>query len=128
MNSVVCAFTLVRCPTNFEATKLRVNDIVAVHFLTLDSFKLPNWEYVCELKCGYLDSHIYGLDLPGKRRAGFVGTSIVGGRIVENFLKACLGLYPWDAWHDPNYLDKFLVPGLGRPEAVKYKRDFDVLQ
>ena len=125
MNSVVCAFTLVRNPLNVEDIVLGTDDVVSLLFITMDSFKLSTWKYVRELNCDYLDSFIFGLDLPSRRKAGFVGTSIVGGRIVEKFLKACLGQYPWDAWHDPNYLDKFLLSGSVRPEAIKYKKDFE---
>lgn len=46
------------------------------------------------------------------RASGFVGESVVGSAIVEEFVNAYFGLMPWDDWYVPDYLDKLLVsPG-----------------
>lgn len=52
------------------------------------------------------------------RSSHWVGVKVVGSAIVQEFLAAYHGLTPWDAWHDPNYLDSLLLPGAVRPPGV----------
>lgn len=51
-------------------------------------------------------------DLRGR---GFIGARIHGSANVTAFVNAFYGLRPWDAWHDPNYLDQFLVSMAKKP-------------
>lgn len=52
------------------------------------------------------------------RATRWVGVRVTGSAIVQEFLAAYQGLVPWDAWHDPNYLDSLLLPGVSRPSHV----------
>lgn len=39
--------------------------------------------------------------------------------VVEAFVNACHGLFPWDGFPDPAYFDGLLRPGLPRPAAAR---------
>jgi len=52
------------------------------------------------------------------RASHWVGVRVTGSGVVQEFLAAYQGLVPWDAWHDPHYLDSLLLPGLERPSRV----------
>lgn len=58
------------------------------------------------------------------REAGFVGQRIHGSGIVRKLMNALNGLHPWDAFFEPDYLDKLLWSPDRKPSAVRYKRDF----
>jgi hypothetical protein len=56
------------------------------------------------------------------RSAGFVGAKIQGSRNVVAFANAFCGLAPWDDWHDPDYLDQFLLAKDKKPERLIYRK------
>lgn len=125
MQSFFCALTVKEYNESFDEVALTKEDVISVQFLTLDSFKLQGWEYAGNHDIEYLELLN---DLSARRAAGFIGTKIIGGKIVEKFLKACLGLYPWDAWARPNYLDGFLLSGTEKPILARNKVEFDNIQ
>lgn len=43
------------------------------------------------------------------RERNWVGAKHYNTALVEGFLNAFHALAPWDAWHDPQYLDKLLL-------------------
>ena len=55
------------------------------------------------------------------RSSGWVGAKIRGSAVIESFLAAFHGLAPWDDFHDPKYLDSFLLPGVERPANVRFR-------
>lgn len=56
------------------------------------------------------------------RQNGFVGTKVVGSRNVGEFANAFCGLTIWDAWADPNDLDRLLIRLDVKPENLLYKK------
>ena len=56
------------------------------------------------------------------RALHWVGVKVVGSGIVQEFLAAYHGFRPWDDWHDPDYLDSLLLPGVGRPDGAVFGR------
>jgi hypothetical protein len=43
------------------------------------------------------------------RTSGFVGATVTGANIVNEFVNAFYGLVPWDDWKDSTYLDSLLI-------------------
>jgi hypothetical protein len=60
-------------------------------------------------------------DFPNERfaDAGYVGAEMHDYGIVDEFLSAYHGLVPWNDFHDPNYLDTLLAPGIKRPPTAR---------
>ena len=52
------------------------------------------------------------------RPVHWVGVKVTGSGIAQEFLAAFHCLAPWDNWHDPEYLDSLLLPGVRRPDGV----------
>jgi hypothetical protein len=55
------------------------------------------------------------------RSKGWVGAKISDASIIEEFCDAFYALVPWDDWGDPNYLDKFLISPLKKPNNLLFK-------
>ena len=55
------------------------------------------------------------------RASGFIGATITGSGIVDDFVNAFHGLAPWDDWHDPRYLDTLLLDPSKKPRGLVYK-------
>lgn len=51
-------------------------------------------------------------------RARLVGVKVINSLIAEDFADALAGLKPWDMYLDPNYFDRWLIPGVKRPSAA----------
>ncbi|HTA81480.1 MAG TPA: Imm26 family immunity protein [Bacteroidia bacterium] len=52
------------------------------------------------------------------KSARWVGAKIYDAALAEDFLNAFFALIPWDDWHNPNYLDSFLVDMSKKPNNL----------
>ena len=55
------------------------------------------------------------LNLEKLKKANFVGVKVIDSGIIIKFLNAFYGMFPWDHFHDPEYLDKLLVSSKLKP-------------
>ena len=112
LNSVGCAFFSVTVgPAGLSGS---VEPIAAL-LVTPDLLKNGVWPVKSKAPV-FLERHERPYEL--FRASHWVGVKVTGSGIVQEFLAAYHGLTPWDAWHDPNYLDSLLLPGVARPEHV----------
>jgi hypothetical protein len=56
-------------------------------------------------------------DFPNERfaQSDYVGAKSYTGGILADFLSAWHGMAPWTPYKDPEYFDKLLADGIGRP-------------
>lgn len=89
--------------------------MIAVHFITPELLKKGIWKVI-----GHADTRtgIERIELEQLRARGFVGAKIVGSGIIQKLLEAYHGLRAWDGFHDPEYLDKLLLPSVKRPPGT----------
>ncbi len=52
---------------------------------------------------------------------GYIGSVTYDAGLIIDFLNAYNKLTPWDDWHNPNYLDSFLVSDKLKPTDLIYK-------
>ncbi len=121
LNSVICAFSKIRTDNVETATTFTPRDVVAVLFTTPDLLNSGDWRVIRHEPeivpvARYIDMH----SLEAK---GYVGVKIIGSGIVENLLNAWFGLEPWDAFYEPDYLDKLLLPSVTRPDSAVLSDD-----
>ena len=57
-------------------------------------------------------------DLDVARLRDWPGLPLRDPAVIEAFLNACHGLYPWDGFPDAAFFDTFLLPGRTRPDAA----------
>jgi hypothetical protein len=118
LNSVSCILTSLR--TWAPGVSIPESSVIASLFTTYDLLTNGRWEIL-----GNAAIPITQADLPYERlrSAGWVGAKMTGSRNVEAFVNAWFGLAPWDDWADPNYLDRLLFRGVGRPATATFKED-----
>jgi Immunity protein 26 len=49
---------------------------------------------------------------------GWIGSVVYDSGLAEDFLNSFFALLPWDDWHDPNFLDEFLVDKKMKPQNL----------
>lgn len=90
-------------------------DLLAALFVTRDLLDSGDWKVMSSGMPPSIDAFI---DLPSIRRKGYVGVEIVGSRNVISLLNAFHRLVPWNSFHDEDYLDSLMLPGVKRPSNV----------
>lgn len=122
MNSISVAFFDRRVDSPKQAVEaassVSANDAFAILFVTRDQLDSGKWQLV-----GCFEPIIPPAMLPYEnlREKRFVGATITGSGIVNKFLDAFYALRPWDAWHNPNYLDGLLISPAKKPSNLIYK-------
>jgi|SRR5688500_10520446 len=112
LNTVGCAFFAAKVgPNGFSGS---VEPIAAL-LVTPDLLKSGVWPVKSKAPV-FLELHERPYE--SFRASRWVGVKVTGSGIVQEFLAAYHGLEPWDAWHDPSYLDSLLLPGVARPSHV----------
>lgn len=97
---------------------MALSDPIAVLLVTPDLLNKRIWPIP-----SHGEPKVLPQDRPYERKAKWVGAKIIGSGNIEKFLAAYHGLAPWDDGHDPNYLDKLLLPGTPRPANVVLSRE-----
>ncbi len=115
-----CAlFDLTTEQPKVESCPLTVDHLVASLFVTPDLLAMGVWPVVATSEVR-LPASIYPYE--STRKHGFVGAVVEGSAIVQEFMNAFHALAPWDAWHDPNFLDSLLISPSRKPTRLMYKR------
>lgn len=52
---------------------------------------------------------------------GYVGATVYDAALAEDFLAAFHALAAWDDWHQPDYLDRWLVSPNAKPQTLRWK-------
>lgn len=122
LNSALCAFFRDRLPAGTEQVPigaLSVDSVICVCHVTRESLDRHFWKIISSSK-DLAEAVLEAFDFLLPR--DLVGTRILGSGILEKFLNAYHGLYPWDSMFEPDYFDKLLVsPSLKPPHAVLSK-------
>lgn len=89
--------------------RIAQEEIVASLLVPLDPFAGGHWRVI-----GY-DT----LPRPGHP----VPEELSEPGLVEAFLNACHGLYPWDGFPQPDLFDRMLAPGVAPPRTRRMRSD-----
>lgn len=120
MDSILCAFStehMRELPTRGSSFDL-ADKIIAVLFVTPELLDSGAWSVIGPGRL--LDPERY-IPLRMQRKARFIGTTIVGAGNVKCLLDAYHGLYPWNGFAIPNYLDGLLLSPELKPKDVVYR-------
>ncbi|WP_147269715.1 Imm26 family immunity protein [Rhodanobacter denitrificans] len=91
-----------------ENLTLDTSQIISASLITPELIKFGEWK-VCANKP--VPSHVAMQKLEQARKNGFVGSKVVGGGLVAEYLDTFYGIVDVDQWPDPNYVYRFfLVP------------------
>ncbi len=120
LNSVVCAI-FSRQYRSLPATIDQApadGDLIAVLFVTPDLLESGDWRVVSRSEPFDVAPYV---NIDALRRKGFVGVRVIGSGIVITLMDAYFGLYPWNGFAKPDYLDKLLVSDDRKPKHVRLK-------
>jgi hypothetical protein len=101
-------------PENFS--KEYLEKPVMVCSMDYEEFEKGKWPVVGSFEGEYTNTSID--DKIQGRMKWFNNEEKPGAMLLEMYL----GILPWDLLHDPNALDKMLLPGYSRPGNVKLKK------
>ncbi len=120
LNSAVCIFsaTKVLSPEDNAIINLDLDSVVSALFVTPDLLHSGDWPVVANSVSVPVEEYF---DMSALKAGGFVGTKIVGSGIVIKLMEACFGLYPWNGFFEPDYLDQLLLSPDKKPNGVIYK-------
>jgi hypothetical protein len=117
----LCSFyrqRFLQLPTANDLSGLNKSHIISVIFVTPDSLDGRRWPVFANAQPVGVELRT---DLPQLIKNNYVGSMIIGTANAREFMMAWHGLAIWNDWHDPNFLDGLLLPGVKRPENVKMK-------
>lgn len=117
MGSVLCGFFLSRASEG-QAVEVDVPRMISILFVTPDGLNGGQWKLLSQNFRVDLSGYT---DLERLERSGYVGLKVIGAGIVEKFLSACFGLYPWNGFYKQDYLDGFLLPNVSRPDMAVFR-------
>ena len=120
-NVVYCALTDRRVSScTSGAPTLRPDDVVALVALTREQLDFGAWPLL-----GLSSLIATSRDFANERFAAsaYAGAKIYDAALAEDFLAAFHALRPWDDWHDPHYLDAWLVSPSRKPRHLLLKSD-----
>jgi hypothetical protein len=118
-NVVYCALTDRRLPSaSTHARPLDSDSVVARVALTREQLDYGAWPLL-----GEQPPVCAKADFSNERFAsqGYVGAVVYDAALAEDFLAAFHALTPWDNWHDPDYLDHWLVSPDRKPRVLQFK-------
>jgi hypothetical protein len=119
-NSVLCAFF----PARYREAEFHIDQestdgaLLSLLLVTRDLLDAGVWLVVAPGQPVEFSRHI---DLAALRARRFVGVDIIGSGIIINFLEAYHGLYPWNGFHRPDYLDGLLISPDRKPANIVLK-------
>jgi hypothetical protein len=120
LNSVTCAFYAVEvsCPPEPPPAP-NMDTLIACVFTTHDLLRRGYWPIV-----GHVAPQLPRKYFPHEdcRDKGWVGATVNGSGIMNDFLNAFYGLSPWDAYFDIYYFDKLLIDKAKKPKDLIYTK------
>jgi hypothetical protein len=120
VNVVNCVLFDIRFRMVDTAPSLDPNKVIAVVSTTRDLLDEGHWPIV-----GHAPIFIKKSNWPNEQFAkkDYVGAKTYGSGIVNDFLAAYYGLFPWDGYKEPDYFDKMLSSPSKKPSnsILKFK-------
>ena len=118
LNSVFCVFSMVRVKGSEAEISIDIDNVVSALFTTPDLLNSGDWLVVRNEEPIPVDKFF---DIKKLKSEGFLGAKVIGSGVVIKLMDACFGLYPWDDFYEPDYLDKLLLSPSKKPAKVIYK-------
>lgn len=120
-NSVLCLLTLKQLTPKDKASPLMLSELISLVLLRPDHFKDGTWPIIGFETLPDIEK-VFKLEKAKADR--FADIHIHDPAIIEAFVNACYGQYPWDGFPDPAFFDNLLVNKTARPAAARMTADF----
>jgi len=120
-NTAFCLLTLKHLTPTDTPSPLILSELVALVLLRPNHFVDATWPIIGFEQLPQIED-IFKLETAKVGR--FENVQIHEPAIIEAFVNACHGHYPWDAFPDPAFFDTLLVTPSARPETARMASDF----
>jgi hypothetical protein len=90
----------------YESLALDASKIISASLITPELIKSGEWR-ICANKP--VPSHVAMQKLEHIRKNGFVGSALVGGGLIPEYLDTFYGVVDVDQWPDPSYVYRFFL-------------------
>jgi len=114
----LCVFSSSKYEHPNKNPEITLKDAVSIVFTSSDQLDKAAWKVVgrqnIDLYKQYFCKYL-------KEDFSMIGIEIIGSGIIRRFMDACFGLYPWDGFFNPAFLDDLLLPGINRPDLIILK-------
>ena len=96
---------------------VKLNNLISLIATSTEKLDNKEWKVI-----GNKDVEIPISKYPNEefRSKGWVGAIHYDSGLVEDFINSFFSLLPWDDWHNPNFLDEFLIDPNIKPENLLY--------
>jgi len=121
-NTVLCLLTLKQLSPDTTPSPITLDEMISLVLLRPEHLTDGTWPIIGFEQLPYIEKVFKLRDAKRKR---FENIQIHDPAIIEAFVNACHGLYPWDAFPDPAFFDTLLVRPDARPPKAKFKSMFD---
>lgn len=120
-HAALCALTSLKKPAGSSAAPLALSEVLAVQFIARPEDQVSRWpivgfEQIPPIKRVF--------DLQHHLIMEFADLEPQDPALIEAFVNACHGLYPWDGFPDRELFSNMLLFPDKRPEAAKFKASF----
>lgn len=120
-NCALCFLTLKQQNLETPATSFVLDDLIAITLVQTGHFQNDTWPIIGFEQLPRIERVFQLADAKANQ---FEQTERYDPALVEAFINASHGLYPWDAFPDPAFFDKLLLNPDQRPPLAKMKTDF----
>lgn len=97
-----------------DVGQLNHESLISIQFVTRDLLDSGKWPIIGNKPLQNLGHEEV---INEARNNRYIGTKIRGSGVIAKFINAYWGLHPWDAWHNPKYLDQLLVSSQKKPST-----------
>jgi len=120
-NTALCLFTLLKSAPDWPPEPIHYSEAVALMLVSDASIRDKTWQVVGFEAVPALE-RIF--DLEDAVSTGFENLTVQDPAIVEAFVNACHGHYPWDGFPDSQFFNKLLIYPDRVPKTARMKIQF----
>lgn len=120
-NAVLCLLTLRLLDTGTTPTPIGISEMIALVMLRPDHLNDGTWPVIGFEQLPPVEN-VFQLKAAKANR--FADIQIHDAAVIEAFVNACHGHYPWDGFPDPEFFDTLLVKRNARPPKARMQADF----
>ncbi len=120
-NTALCALTLLKSAPDWPPSAIHHSEVISLILIQDTALSDETWQVIGFEAVPALERIA---DLSDARSAGFSNMTQHDPALIEAFVNACHGHYPWDGFPDPQFFNSLLINPKVRPKAARMKSQF----
>ena len=120
-HAALCALTGRKSAAGAPSMPISLSEVLAVQFISRPEDQASRWPIVGFEQIPPIQKVF---DLQHHLIMEFADLEPQDPALIEAFVNACHGLYPWDGFPDPDLFSNMLLTPAAKPEAALFKASF----